>query len=158
MEIETGSILTGKVTGIAKFGAFVSLPSGKSGLVHISEIANTFVGDVHDFLKEGQEVRVKVLSTDASGKINLSVRQASPEENQPKNPAGSHTACPRPKHAPHDRPSQPRQQERTEAKEQPAPEESFEDKLKKFMHDSDSKISDSRIYAEKRTSRRKGRN
>ena len=71
MEPEVGSILEGKVTSIMKFGAFVSLGNGRSGLVHISEIANTFVNDVHDFLQEGQEVKVKVLSTE-NGKINLS--------------------------------------------------------------------------------------
>ena len=61
MLFEVGSILDGKVTGITTFGAFVSLPGGKSGLVHISEVANAFVRDVHEFLTEGQEVKVKVL-------------------------------------------------------------------------------------------------
>lgn len=75
MELEVGSILEGKVTTITKFGAFVALPGGKSGLVHISEIANQFVNDVHDFLQEGQEVKVKVLSTEG-GKINLSIKKA----------------------------------------------------------------------------------
>lgn len=74
MELEVGSILEGKVTTITKFGAFVALPGGKSGLVHISEIANQFVNDVHDFLQEGQEVKVKVLSTEG-GKINLSIKK-----------------------------------------------------------------------------------
>ena len=58
MELQVGSILEGKVTSITKFGAFVALDNGKSGLVHISEIANTFVNDVHDFLQEGQAVKV----------------------------------------------------------------------------------------------------
>ena len=75
MEPEVGSILEGKVTSIMKFGAFVSLGNGRSGLVHISELANTFVNDVHDFLQEGQEVKVKVLSTE-NGKINLSIKKA----------------------------------------------------------------------------------
>ncbi|HCI22479.1 MAG TPA: RNA-binding protein S1, partial [Clostridiales bacterium] len=57
MELEIGAIQEGKVTGITKFGAFVLLPGGKSGLVHISEIANTYVNDVHDFLQEGQDVK-----------------------------------------------------------------------------------------------------
>ena len=61
MEFGVGSILDGKVTGITKFGAFVSLPGGKSGLVHISEIAYTYVNDVHDHLQEGQQVKVKVI-------------------------------------------------------------------------------------------------
>ena len=58
MDLAVGNILTGKVTGITKFGAFVSLAPGKSGLVHISEIANTFVNDVSEFLSVGQDVTV----------------------------------------------------------------------------------------------------
>ena len=58
MELSVGTIVNGKVTGITKFGAFVALEGGKSGLVHISEVANAFVSDVHDFLAEGQEVTV----------------------------------------------------------------------------------------------------
>ena len=61
MGIEVGSILDGKVTGITNFGAFVSLPGNRSGLVHISEIAYSYVNDVHDHLAEGQEVKVKVI-------------------------------------------------------------------------------------------------
>ena len=75
MELSVGTIVNGKVTGITKFGAFVALEGGKSGLVHISEVANAFVSDVHDFLAEGQEVKVKILSV-ADGKISLSVKQA----------------------------------------------------------------------------------
>ena len=73
MELTVGTIITGKVTSITKFGAFVALPDGKSGLVHISEVAGTFVSDVHDFLTQGQEVPVKVLSISPEGKISLSV-------------------------------------------------------------------------------------
>ena len=71
MDIQEGAILTGKVTGITKFGAFVQLAPGKSGLVYISEIANTFVNNVADFLTVGQEVQVKVLKIDENGRINL---------------------------------------------------------------------------------------
>lgn len=78
MELAVGSIVTGKVTTITKFGAFVALPDGKSGLVHISEVAATFVNDVHDFLTEGQEVQVKILSVTPEGKINLSIKQTQP--------------------------------------------------------------------------------
>ena len=82
MEPQVGSILEGKVTSITKFGAFVALDSGKSGLVHISEIANTFVNDVHDFLQEGQTVKVLVLSTE-NGKINFSIKRALPQQERP---------------------------------------------------------------------------
>lgn len=78
MELAVGTIVSGKVTTITKFGAFVALPGGKSGLVHISEVANTFVNDVHDFLEEGQEVQVKILAINPDGKINLSIKQTQP--------------------------------------------------------------------------------
>ncbi|MDE7171349.1 MAG: S1 RNA-binding domain-containing protein, partial [Oscillospiraceae bacterium] len=74
MGIEVGSILDGKVTGITKFGAFVALPGNRSGLVHISEIAYSYVSDVHDLLSEGQEVKVKVIGIDDSNRINLSIK------------------------------------------------------------------------------------
>ena len=96
MELEIGSILEGKVTGITKFGAFVSLPNGKSGLVHISEIANAYVSDVHDFLTDGQAVKVKVLSINEAGKINLSIKQAQPAPAAPARPAAPRPAAPRP--------------------------------------------------------------
>ena len=83
MEPEVGRILEGKVTSIMKFGAFVALEGGRSGLVHISEIAPTYVNDVHDFLQEGQTVKVKVLSTE-NGKINLSIKKALPQEERPR--------------------------------------------------------------------------
>ena len=76
MQLEVGMIVEGKVTGITKFGAFVSLPDGKSGLVHISEIANTYVSDVHDHVTDGQTVKVKVLAIAPDGKINLSIKKA----------------------------------------------------------------------------------
>lgn len=76
MQIEVGSILEGKVTGIIKFGAFVELPEGKSGMVHISEISNTYVENVSDFLQEGQTVKVKVLAINENGKISLSIKKA----------------------------------------------------------------------------------
>ena len=76
MGFEVGSVLEGKVTGITKFGAFVNIGEGKSGLVHISEIANTFVREVREHLTEGQEVKVKIIGIDESGRINLSIKKA----------------------------------------------------------------------------------
>lgn len=75
MQIEVGSILEGKVTGITKFGAFVDLSDGKSGMVHISEISNTYVENVSDFLSEGQTVKVKVIAVNENGKISLSIKK-----------------------------------------------------------------------------------
>jgi len=138
MELQVGSILEGKVTTITKFGAFVALEDGKSGLVHISEIANTFVNDVHDFLQEGQEVKVLVLSTE-NGKINLSIKKAQPQERpaaRSPRPAGNNFAP---------RPAQ--QQNRTFVKapqpvNPPSAEQSFEDKLKQFLSSSEGKMAD----------------
>ena len=75
MQIEVGSILEGKVTGITKFGAFVDLSEGKSGMIHISEISNTYVENVSDFLTEGQTVKVKVIAVNENGKISLSIKK-----------------------------------------------------------------------------------
>ena len=77
MEPQVGNILEGKVTTITKFGAFVALEGGRSGLVHISEIANTYVNDVRDYLQEGQSVRVLVLPAE-NGKLNLSMKRVQP--------------------------------------------------------------------------------
>ena len=74
MSIEVGNKLKGKVTGIKKFGAFVELPEGKSGLVHISEVADNYVENVEDHLSVGDEVEVKVLSIADDGKISLSIK------------------------------------------------------------------------------------
>ena len=144
MEFGVGSVLEGKVTGITKFGAFVSLPEGKSGLVHISEIAYSYVNDVKDHLKEGQEVKVKVIGIDENGRINLSIKKAM---DPPPRPAGQ---C-RPM-------GRPGGHTGGGFRGKPAPAEpaSFEDRLKQFMAASDSKLSELR-QSERRSSRRGGR-
>lgn len=76
MPVKLGSVLEGTVTGITNFGAFVQLPDGENGLVHISEVAKMYVRDIKDFLKENDRVKVKVISIDARGKIGLSIKQA----------------------------------------------------------------------------------
>ncbi len=78
MQLEQGSIVEGKVTGILKFGAFVDLGNGKSGMVHISEVSNSFVNDINDFLKVGDSVKVKIISIGDDGKIALSIKKAEP--------------------------------------------------------------------------------
>lgn len=141
MEPQVGSILEGKVTTITKFGAFVALEGGRSGLVHISEIANTFVNDVHDFLQEGQAVKVLVLSAE-NGKINLSIKKALPPEQRPAPRGGRPAGASAPRPAP-----RPTQQPRplTRAAQQPLPpsgDQSFEDKLKQFLSSSEGKMAD----------------
>lgn len=92
MSIEVGSKLEGKVTGITHFGAFVLLPGGVTGLVHISEISNTYVKDIHEHLKVNDEVTVKVINVDKDGKIGLSIRQADPnyQPPEPRRHGGGH--------------------------------------------------------------------
>ena len=138
MTIEVGSVLPGTVTGITKFGAFVELPDKKVGLVHISEVANEYVKDVHDFLKVQDKVNVKVLSVDEKGKIGLSIKQtqAAPEKKD--------------FHAKHDfRPKQDfrprrdfRQHNGFDSNRRSSSSMSFEDRLSKFLKDSDERLTD----------------
>ena len=146
MEFGVGSVVEGKVTGITKFGAFVSLPEGKSGLVHISEIAYTSVNDVKDYLQEGQEVKVKVIGIDDSGRINLSIKKA---QDPPPRPAGG------PPRQGGGRPGGGRPMGFT-GQRKPAEPATFEDKLKQFMTASDSKLSEMKM-SERKGSRRGGR-
>ncbi len=120
------------MTGIAKFGAFVALSEGGSGLVHISEISAGFVTDINEHLKVGDDVKVKVVSVDDKGRINLSIRQAMPKPDP----------APRPERAP-----RPQNTYRPDPRPEFVPVEnkgpaSFEDMLQKFKQDSDSKLSD----------------
>lgn len=128
MQLEVGAVLEGKVTGTTAFGAFVALPEGKNGLVHISEIANSYVKNVADHVSVGQTVRVKVIGINGD-KVNLSIKKAAAQ-----------TAPPEPK-AP--------------AKPEKTADACFEDKLKKFMQESDSKIAGNPMYADRGKSRRR---
>ena len=83
MQLEVGNIYEGKVTGITKFGAFVELDKNTKGMVHISEVANTFVSEIKDHISEGQTVKVKVLSLGDDGKISLSIKKALPQQERP---------------------------------------------------------------------------
>ncbi len=87
MSIEVGSKLQGKVTGITHFGAFVELPGGSTGLVHISEVADNYVKDINEVLKVGDEVLVKVVNVEQDGKIGLSIRKAQDRPDRPERPA-----------------------------------------------------------------------
>ena len=132
MSLEVGAIVEGEVTGITNFGAFVQLPEGKVGLIHISEVSNVYVKDVHDFLKEHDKVKVKVLSIDERGKIGLSIKQLTP-------PA---PAAPQPKpQRPQNENRERRAGVRTQAARPVSP-LTFGDKLSKFLKDSDDRILD----------------
>lgn len=80
MSLEVGKVVEGIVTGITNFGAFIQLKRGKTGLVHISEISDHYVKDIHEYLKEKDKVKVKILSIDDNGKISLSIKQAQPKK------------------------------------------------------------------------------
>ena len=133
MEFEVGAIVTGKITGITKFGAFVTIAPGKSGLVHISEITSAYVSDIRDHLTEGQEVTVKILGIDESGRMNLSMKAV----------ASTPASVP-----------YPASQLKSAA---PGAEPTFEDKLKRFMQDSDSRMSGLKRYPDKKNARRRSR-
>ncbi len=138
MSIAVGEILEGKVTGLTKFGAFVSLPDDKVGMVHISEVSTSFVKDIADFLEKGQEVKVKVLNIDENEKISLSLKQVPGNEDVIKKLDGD---------------GKSRNKER---KERPAPnvwqgqkpkyeegqELSFEEMMSRFKQQSDDKLTD----------------
>lgn len=84
MQLEVGTILEGKVTGITKFGVFVELPEGKTGMVHISEVSSSYVTEITDHVKENQIVKVKVISIGEDGKIRLSMKKLNEDEQEPK--------------------------------------------------------------------------
>ena len=127
MEYEVGTVLEGKVTSITKFGAFVALEGGKSGLVHISEIANSYVNDVHDFLQEGQDVKVKLLAI-KDGQLDLSSKKALPAPERPAQRSFQ--------------PAAPRRPAVQAADTTPSGDLAFVDKLKLFVSSSERKMAD----------------
>lgn len=141
-----GSVVEGVVTGITHFGAFVSLPGGKTGLVHISEVADAYVRDIHDYLKENDTVKVKILSYDGTQKIGLSIRQAEPRSEA--TPAGG-AAAPfrRGGAAPSPRGGRPR----------PLGRATFEDRLARFMKEAEEKQSDLKRKNDSKRGHRGGR-
>ena len=167
MELTVGTVLEGKVKSITNFGAFVSLPENKTGMVHISEVANAYVNDIRAHLTEGQDVKVMVIGTD-NGKINLSIKRLEPKpqrENAPRPNNFRSNNGPRPEGGnfrsqnanagqSQSQGFQPRPQR---APVQPAApktaDQLFEEKLKAFMSESDSKLSS--IRADHRTKSRR---
>ena len=172
MEFTVGAIVEGKVKSITNFGAFISLPEGRTGMVHISEIAHAYVSDIRQHLTEGQDVKVMILAAE-NGKINLSIKRTIPQperQNQPRRsfekreprPAAPQQQNRRPEQR-SERPERPERSERPSQPEQftraytpgPSKDQSFEDKLKQFMSESDSKLSSVRQYSEHKTKTRR---
>ena len=146
MELTVGSILEGKVKSITGFGAFIALPDNMTGLVHISEVSNSFVSDIHQHLTEGQDVKVMVLGNE-DGKLKLSIKRLQPRPTREGGPRREFQSNDRP------RPSRP-----AAPVAPPAPktaDQLFEEKLKQFMAESDSKISSLRQHDHPRPRRRK---
>lgn len=128
MALEPGTIIEGKVSGITQFGAFVTIANGKTGLVHISEVALEYVKDIKDHIKEGDMVKAKILSVDSAGKISLSIKQALIEERNAARKA-----------APKKAPAKPDNFDWSKKSAQPS---SFEEMMAKFKQDSDEKLHD----------------
>lgn len=135
MQLEVGNIYEGKVTGITKFGAFVELEPGTTGMVHISEVANSFVNEIKDHLTEGQTVKVRVLAIGENGKISLSIKKAidnpppQHRDNSGRKPFNNTRVGDR-------KPAQ--QQEKAPM----TPEAAFEDMMNRFKQSSEERMSD----------------
>ena len=170
MELTVGTVLEGKVKSITNFGAFIALPENKTGMVHISEVANAYVSDIRQHLTEGQDVKVVVIGTD-NGKINLSIKRLEPREprqpreNAPRqgsnfrggnfreNNGGNHSGAPR-QGGQHQGQNRPQRSPVPPAAPKTA-DQLFEEKLKAFMSESDSKISSIKQYSDHRTKSRR---
>ena len=146
MELSVGTVVEGKVKQITKFGAFILLPDHSTGMVHISEIAHSFVNDIHDHLTEGQTVMVLVIGNE-NGKVNLSIKRTL----EP--PAKPQFSRARPQG---ERPAYDRRRTAQPSAAPAAPQaKSFDDMLKQFMTESDSKISSLRQYSDRKTKSRR---
>ena len=145
MSIEVGAKLQGKVSGITNFGAFIDLGEGKTGLVHISEISNGFVKDIHDVLTVGDEVTVKVTSVGDDGKVGLSIRKAQDQPQPEKKPfkrefRDNNRSKPAPK-----------------GKPQNSGKQDFDSLMSSFLKDSDDRLSSLRRNTEGKRGGRGGR-
>lgn len=154
---EVGSVVEGKVTGITKFGAFVELEDGAVGMVHISEVSQSYVNDISEHLKEQQVVKVKVLSVSDDNKISLSIKKAMPpvpfvrKDGATSRPTGGFNnqnrqggSAPRPQQSSNNSSGAPqfRPQQNNKVATTPKGPAAFEDMLTKFMSSSEDKISD----------------
>ena len=136
---EVGSIVSGTVTSVMQFGVFVDIGNGKTGLVHISELSSRYVKDINEFVKKGNEVKVKIVKIDDDGKISLSMKQAEDSVKKPRKAE--------------------QKSEKTSARPdsfdwtaKPADELSFEDRLLKFKHESEEILRDNKRRMENKRS------
>ena len=158
MELTVGAVLEGKVKSITNFGTFVALPENRTGMVHISEVANAYVSDIRQYLTEGQDVKVVVIGNE-NGKINLSIKRLEPKPQREngrsdfRSNGGARHEGPRPNPGQgQNRPQRPAPLPNAAPK---TADQLFEEKLKAFMSESDSKISSIKQYSEHRTKSRR---
>lgn len=145
MALKVGEIVTGKVSGITGFGAFIDLGNQQNGLVHISEVSDGFIKDIHDVLTVGDEVKVKVMKIGDDGKIGLSIRAASDNSKTVDKP--HHTSRPK---------SQTHLSSSAHGKHERKPEK-FDDLLSNFLKKSESRLSDIKKNTEGKRGGRGGR-
>lgn len=164
MSLEIGSVVEGVVTGITSFGAFVRLPEGNTGLVHISEVADAYVEDVHNFLNEKDKVTVKVLGVNNKGKYDLSIKQVKQEKSSTKTeemPIAKKDEDDEEKGFPRrDRPPQRPMRKPQDGRSHfhhDGHEGSFEDKLSRFMKESEDRLLDLKRNTEAKRGKGKGR-
>ncbi len=153
MQLNVGDILEGKVTGLTNFGAFVKVSSGEVGMVHISEVASSYVKDIKEHLAEGQDVKVKVLAINETGKISLSIKQAEPKPAEPREKrdfrGGDKGFDKKPANNKPRRNSNPPVWQGNRQEEKP---QSFEDMMAKFKQTSDERQAGIKKPAESRRS------
>lgn len=140
LALEVGSIVEGKITGVKKFGAFVALPGGRSGMVHISEVSNDFIEDLDTVLSDGQDVKVKIINIAEDGKIALSIKRTLPRPE----PGAQRGRPARPARSEAPRVWQPK------AQAVPQGSMSFEDMMSRFKSQSEEKIADLKRVTENR--------
>lgn len=138
MQSKVGEIYEGKVTGLTAFGAFVKLSNGETGMVHISEVAPVFVNDIKDHVKEGQDVKVKVIAINEANKISLSIKQALPKQDdgEQRKKKFSESGSPKGNSG-----RQPFDRQQRQSTSNSSGSMSFEDMMAKFKAESDEKIS-----------------
>ena len=163
MELTVGAVLEGKVKSITNFGAFIALPENKTGMVHISEVANAYVSDIRQHLTEGQDVKVMVIGNE-NGKINLSIKRLEPKPQRENNNAGrsnfrnSNSGAPRREGGNYQGQNQSQNRPQRAPVQPAAPktaDQLFEEKLKAFISESDSKLSSVKAYSDHRTKSRR---
>ena len=171
MELTVGTVLEGKVKSITNFGAFIALPENKTGMVHISEVANAYVSDIRAHLTEGQEVKVVIIGNE-NGKINLSIKRLEPKPQRENNGGRPNfqrreggnfqrreggnfrpAAAPRREGNSYQNQNRPQHAAPTPPPAPKSADQLFEEKLKAFMSESDSKLSSMR--ADHRTKSRR---